>query len=193
MKNILSYKLFEDLESMGDSVKRDYEKILYHEYIEKTARGHYFNINIVNKVDELLSSSWQAYKSVEHASSPSGEKVRMDRNLNGEFCMTYFTKQSKILGRWFNRSSKYHYRGVDYTLLDYDKKKIDTIEIRSRATIRIKTDDDDWFYVEVTSHFNEFTGRLGGRCLVYTEVFYKCDQWRGLMELLNDLNFIIKK
>ena len=174
-------KLFEDLESWGESPKRDYETISYDEYKEKTARGYCFNINIINKLDTMLvSKGWKAYKSIEHAYDRDGNKFRMVRNFKEEICMTYFPKQTKLLGKWFSRSDKYHNRGVDYEVWDFDKKKIDTIEISSIQTVRIKTDDDDWFYVEF----------LMG---TFDRDYYKCDQWRGLMELLNDINFIHKK
>jgi hypothetical protein len=166
-------KLFEGFKDL------DFEEISQGVYEERTSKGYTFDVNVINKLNDILiDRGFKAYKSIEYAYD-LGNKVRMVRNLKNEICMTYFPKQSKLMGKWFNRADKYHHRGVDYEAWNFDKKRIDTIEIKSVQTIRIKTDNDEWFYVELVKG-------------AFDSVYYKCDQWKGLIDLLDYCNFIDK-
>jgi hypothetical protein len=178
MKNLKPFdatriRLFEELDG-----GKDYEEISYDQYLDGTRREHPFGLNTINRIENLLESSgFKAYKSIEHAPTPKGGKVRMVRNLVGEICMTFLPKKKRLLDKWFT-SDRYSLRGIDYESWNYDKKKIDTVEIKSIHSLRIKTDDDYWFYIQM------YVG------LADPFRYFKCDDWGGLVSLLQNENFI---
>jgi hypothetical protein len=180
MKNLKPFvtthiRLFEELDG-GDG----YEEISYDQYMDGTRGQHLFGLNTISRIENLLESSgFKAYKSIEHASTPKGGKVRMVRNLAGEICMTFLPKKKRLLGKWSTSwGGRERYRGIEYESWNYDRKKIDTIEIKSIHSLRIKTDDDYWFYVQIYVGLSD------------PFRYFKCDDWKGLVSLLQKENFI---
>jgi len=103
-----------------------------HEEFKKMNPYYRFNINTINKLDDILiSNGWKSYKSIEHHTM-NGKLFRSIRNLKDEICITYLPKKIKISKKLFTRSDTYCLNGVDYEPWDFNRKLIDTIEINKR-------------------------------------------------------------